>query len=322
MATTPTYAILRFQKHQGNPAKRIEDHHERNKAHYASNPDIDLHRSKEHFHIIKPNGGYYAEIQRRIEAAGCRTRKDSVRFIDTLVTASPTFFQRRSRSEIRSFFTAACAFLEQRLGRENIVSAVVHMDEKTPHMHMVFVPLTPDHRLCAKEIMGNRQKLTQWQDTFWSYMAERYPELERGESVSKTGREHIPTRLFKEAAHLSRQKDALMTLLGEANAFNAKDKRAQIAVLLEKYIPAVEKMQTRLKKYEKAFQALSTENAMLEKHLSSASKESIARQLEIAKELSAYETLKRAVQAIPQDILNTALSQQKDKTPTHCGKYR
>ena len=91
------------------------------------------------------------------------------------------------------------------VGRENIVSAVVHMDEKTPHLHLTFVPLTKDNRLCAKEIIGNRANLTKWQDDFHAYMVEKYPDLERGESASRTGRKHIPTRLFKQAVSLSRQ---------------------------------------------------------------------------------------------------------------------
>ena len=76
------------------------------------------------------------------------------------------------------------------------------MDEKTPHLHLVFVPLTEDNRLCAKEIIGNRANLTKWQDDFHAYMVEKYPDLERGESASKTGRKHIPTRLFKQAVNL------------------------------------------------------------------------------------------------------------------------
>ena len=56
------------------------------------------------------------------------------------------------------------------------------MDEKTPHLHLVFVPLTKDNRLCAKEIIGNRANLTKWQDDFHAYMVEKYPDLERGES--------------------------------------------------------------------------------------------------------------------------------------------
>lgn len=163
------HAILRFEKHKGNPARPLEAHHERQKEQYASNPDIDTSRSKYNFHIVKPEGRYYHFIQNRIEQAGCRTRKDSTRFVDTLVTASPEFFKGKSPKEIQAFFQRAADFLIGRVGRENIVSAVVHMDEKTPHLHLTFVPLTKDNRLCAKEIIGNRANLTKWQDDFHAY---------------------------------------------------------------------------------------------------------------------------------------------------------
>ena len=126
------HAILRFEKHKGNPARPLEAHHERQKEQYASNPDIDTSRSKYNFHIVKPEGRYYHFIQSRIEQAGCRTRKDSTRFVDTLITTSPEFFKGKSPKEIQAFFQRAADFLINRVGRENIVSAVVHMDEKTP----------------------------------------------------------------------------------------------------------------------------------------------------------------------------------------------
>lgn len=182
------YAILRFEKHKGNPARPLEAHHERQKEKYASNPDIDTSRSKYNFHIVEPEGRYYHFIQKRIEEAGCRTRKDSTKFVDTLITASPEFFKGKSPKTVQAFFQRAGDFLIDRVGRENIISAVVHMDEKTPHLHLTFVPLTEDNRLCAKEIIGNRKNLTKWQDDFYAYMVEKYPDLERGESASKTGR--------------------------------------------------------------------------------------------------------------------------------------
>ena len=101
------HAILRFEKHKGNPARPLEAHHERQKEQYASNPDIDTSRSKYNFHIVKPEGRYYHFIQNRIEQAGCRTRKDSTRFVDTLVTASPEFFKGKSPKEIQAFFQRA-----------------------------------------------------------------------------------------------------------------------------------------------------------------------------------------------------------------------
>ena len=178
------HAILRFEKHKGHPAGPLEAHHERKKEQYASNPDIDTSRSKYNFHIVKPEGRYYHFIQKRIEQAGCRTRKDSTRFVDTLITASPEFFKGKSPKEIAAYFQRAADFLIDRVGRENIVSAVVHMDEKTPHLHLTFVPLTKDNRLCAKEIIGNRANLTKWQDDFHAYMMEKYPDLERFEEMT------------------------------------------------------------------------------------------------------------------------------------------
>ena len=57
------HAILRFEKHKGNPARPLEAHHERQKEQYASNPDIDTSRSKYNFHIVKPEGVHYHFIQ-------------------------------------------------------------------------------------------------------------------------------------------------------------------------------------------------------------------------------------------------------------------
>ena len=109
------HAILRFEKHKGNPARPLEAHHERQKEQYASNPDIDTSRSKYNFHIVKPESRYYHFIQNRIEQAGCRTRKDSTRFVDTLITASPEFFKKKSPKEIQEFFQRAADFLIRRV---------------------------------------------------------------------------------------------------------------------------------------------------------------------------------------------------------------
>lgn len=138
----PQNAILRFEKHKGTPARAMEAHHERQKEKYASNPDVDTRQSQHNFHLIQPQGRYYHFIQKRIEQAGCRTRKDSTRFVDTLITASPEFFQSKNVKEVAAYYQRAADFLIGRVGRENVISAVVHMDEKTPHMHLTFVPLT------------------------------------------------------------------------------------------------------------------------------------------------------------------------------------
>ena len=98
------YAIMRFAKYKGPEIGNIEAHNERTKEKYASNPDVDTSRSKYNFHLVKPPGKYRTESERQISAAGCRTRKDSIRMIETLFTASPEFFKEKKRAEIRTFF--------------------------------------------------------------------------------------------------------------------------------------------------------------------------------------------------------------------------
>ena len=293
---------MRFAKYKGPEIGRIEAHNERTKETYASNPDIDTSRSKQNFHLIAPQRKYRAEAEKQIAEAQCRVRSDSVRVVETLITASPEFFQGKQLPEIKAFFEDALAFIQAHQAKETIISAVVHMDEKTPHMHLSFIPLTADKRLSAKDIVGNKKKLTWWQDEFWKHMVKKYSDLERGESASETGRTHIPPRLFKEATHLNKQRELLLKLLSEVNPLNARRKSAEIEQLLEQYIPGVEKMKTQLKKYSGAYKQLKAENAELEKKLD-ANKESVQRRLELMQKLNELEELRRTIEDIPPDVL-------------------
>lgn len=307
----PQHAILRFAKYKGPEIANIEAHNERTKEKYASNPDIDHSRSHLNFHLIEPERRYRAEAEMQIKEAGCRTRSDSVRLVEALVTASPEFFRGKKKAEIKAFFQEAVTFIQQHQDPKTIISAAVHMDEKTPHMHLSFVPLTEDGRLCAKEILGNKKKLTWWQDQFWEHMVRKYPELERGESASKTGRDHIPPRVFKEMTRLSKQKAKIEEVLAGVNAFNAKSKAAEIEKLLDQYIPAVEQMHTTLKKYQVAFtkttkenKKLKTENAQLEESLEKANQKSTLKQLADAKLRRDYEDALAVLERIPKEVLD------------------
>ena len=304
------YAILRFAKYKGPEIGHIESHNERTKEKYASNPDIDTSRSHLNFHLVSPERKYRAEAEKQIAEAGCRTRSDSVRVVEALVTASPEFFKGKKKSEVKAYFTVALDFIQKHQSKDTIISAVVHMDEKTPHMHLCFVPLTEDKRLSAKEIVGNKKKLTWWQDEFWKHMVKKYPDLERGESASETGRTHIPPRLFKEAVHLNRMKDQIMAILNDSNPFNKKSKAEELEALLDKYIPGVEVMRTKLKKYDKTYKELTAENGELEKKLNSASRESIQKKLEIQRKLSELDELRRTVDSIPDAVIREYTEQK------------
>ena len=262
---------------------------------------MDTSRSRLNFHLVKPLRSYRAEAEKQIAEAGCRARKDSVRVVETLITASPEFFQGKKPREVKEFFEYALEFIQSKQSPETIISAVVHMDEKTPHMHLCFVPLTADGRLSAKDIIGNRKKLTQWQDDFWKRMVKKYPDFERGESASETGRTHIPPRLFKEAVRLNRQKDKIDRLLSEITPLNAKKKSAEIETILTDYIPSVEKLMTRMKKANSAVKELKKEIAALEQELDG-SKASVQRQLELARKLQEFEALQQTVQDLEGDI--------------------
>ena len=300
---------------------RIEAHNERTKESYASNPDIKTELSKHNFHPVVPNGKYRDISNRIIREAGCRVRKDSVTTVEVLITASPEFFEKKSRKEIHEFFSYAVDFMKSKQNPDTYISAVVHVDEKTPHMHLCCVPITSDGRLSAKEIIGNKKRLTQWQDEFWSYMVKKYPDFERGESASLTGRTHIPPRLFKQAARLTRQKDKLMELISEMNAINAKAKSKEIAALLDKYIPGVEELMTKLKKTGKAAKEMRREITDLKKEVNS-SKVSTLRQLELEKKVQELddlqhmvEALQQTMDAIPPDIVASYKAESVRKEP-------
>ena len=305
------YGILRFKKYKGPAISPIEAHNERTKEQYASNPDIDTSRSRYNLHLVQPQGRYREEADRMISAANCRVRKDSVRVVEALVTASPEFFKGKSHSEIKAYFEYALKFLEGRQRPDTFLSAVVHMDEKTPHLHLCFVPLTADGRLSAKEIIGNRKNLVKWQDDFWQHMVKQYPELERGESSSQTGREHIPPRIFKEMTQLTRQKEQLDALLVGITPFNGKSRAAEISKVLDSYIPNVARMKDQLRKYNIAFsqtvsenKSLKKKNAALSAAVDKAQETSVLKQLADAQLRRDYEAAVQTLDRIPKDVLD------------------
>jgi len=295
---------MRFSKQKGGFGA-LEAHHERTKEKYKSNPDIDIERSKHNIHIIKPETSYKRESDNRIESAGCRTRKDSVRFIDTLITASPDFFKGKKREEIKAYFKTAVDFLSKKIGRHNIFTAVVHLDERTPHMHLCFTPITEDGRLSAKDIIGNRTQLTKWQDAFFSHMVKAYPDIERGESASKTGRRHIPMRVFKQAVNLTKQAEKIKETLDSINPLNAGKKRDELMPMITRFIPNMEVHLSTVKKYKGEFERQEKINASLKKEIES-SKITINERMDAIQLQRNFDKLKAIYDAIPEEYRREA----------------
>ena len=295
------HAILRFAKYKGPTISRIEAHNERTKEFYASNPDIKTELSKYNFHLTKPSDKYRAEADHMIRETGCKARKDSVRMVETLVTASPEFFAGKKPREVREFFEHALEFLKTKQAEETIVSAVVHVDEKTPHIHLCFVPITADGRLSAKEIIGNKKKLTQWQDEYWKHMVKKYPDFERGESASITGRTHIPPRIYKQATKLNRLEKKLKEVLSSINAMNAKRVKEEVLQILDEYIPGVAELMTKTKALKRVEKEQKAEIAQLKKEADSG-KPSVQRLLELEKKVQQQEELQRTISSLQQTL--------------------
>lgn len=100
-------------------------------------------------------------VEKRIKN-GYRTkrkiRNTAVKYVATILSGSHEKMNEISKDKnlFMKWIKANAEFMIDEVGEENIVRFTLHMDEKTPHIHCVFVPLTEDGRLSAKEVMGNR----------------------------------------------------------------------------------------------------------------------------------------------------------------------
>jgi len=245
------YAIMRIEKRKLAAVGRIASHHERSKKEYKSNPDIDPARTNLNYHIVQPPGLYRESVLNRIEEAGARRRKDSVVLQDCFIGATPTWLREKSDEEQRAYFNHAYQFFEQSFGKENIISAVVHMDEATPHMHLCFVPITSKGRLSSKDIIGGPQGLVKWQDRFYEYMYERYPDLTRGTPKRQTHRQHVPSYMLKLSAELYDHFDEICQAINSIGLFNGgKQKEAAIA-LLRRYAPEMVQLKAQVARTDK-----------------------------------------------------------------------
>ena len=241
------YTIMRIEKRKLGSVTKIGNHHERLKEKYKSNPDIDSERTHLNYHLYKPKEIYRDEVLGRIEEAGARRRKDSVVLQDAIVTATPEWINALNLNEQREFFERGYEFFTKTFGEENMISAVVHMDEANPHMHISFVPITKDNRLSSKDIIGGPRGLVKLQDDFHAHMHERFPDLSRGISRKITQRKHIPTEFYKNADNLMSHYEEIVNAINDIGVFKNGEKREAAISLIGRYAPEMAKMNSQLK---------------------------------------------------------------------------
>lgn len=226
-----SFAICRVQKMGKGSVKGIQIHDTRQQGLSHTNPDIDWERSKLNYDLHPAqHQNFNQAVKERIEQLHLKraVRKDAVVMAQVLVTSDNAFFRGLSEAEQKRFFQDSYDFLANRYGAENVISATVHRDEQTPHMHFNFVPVTADGRLSAKAVL-TRQALIEQQDMFISAVGSKYG-LQRGVR-SDERREHLDTADYKLKTALERTQQAeaqLEELKGkiltqkEINAINGK----------------------------------------------------------------------------------------------------
>ena len=180
-------------------------HNERKNTNY-SNKDINKINSIKNYSIKSCNVPYskrFNEIKRQYHLKG-QIKTTSNIACEYIITSDKDFFDEIGLEETKRYFKTAYKFVcgYKNLGEKYILSAKVHMDESTPHMHLVFLPVvhTKDKngklidKLSCSEFWKGKNSYKNLQDNFYTYMTKSGFNLERGKSNEN---EHIPIKQLK-----------------------------------------------------------------------------------------------------------------------------
>ncbi len=173
---------------QGNHIDRIEG-----KEHSYKNADPSRLKDNVVFPVpgdrhLKPLKDAIAERIKEGYHHKRKIRSDAVRFHKHVLTGSHEEMKKifSDPKQIEAWLIANKKFIDDEFGKENLVRFNLHMDEKTPHIHAVTVPLTSDGRLSAREVTGDRDAFRDRQDRYAEAM--KPFNLERG--IRDTGIKH------------------------------------------------------------------------------------------------------------------------------------
>lgn len=168
---------LHFEKHKGSTGG-LQRHNEREPGQRHSNKNIKAERTKDNIFLKPKDDRTYGErVEDRLEAGYRGTkavRKDAVKMVEATVQLGGDITKESEETQIEAL-KEAYEELKEMYGEENIISAVIHVDETTPHLHCDFVPLTKRGNLSAKDVIGDKKKMRRTQEKFLEAMQERVP---------------------------------------------------------------------------------------------------------------------------------------------------
>ena len=215
MVLSMNYAILRTAKIKKGNVGGMCHHHARTK----DTPNADIELKHENELLAGQRSELVPEIVRqRISAIeeknGRKTRKDAVACVEVLMTASPEFF--KDKEQVQAWAKQSVNWVKEHFNEDNVVNAVLHLDESTPHIHAVVVPETQDHKLSAKHWLGGREKMQNMQDSYAEKM--QVMDLERGIRGSRA--KHMDIKKWYSEG-LPKAQEQVKNLLQEAQELKA-----------------------------------------------------------------------------------------------------
>ncbi len=183
-----------MEKYKRQEVSPVEEENERDETYQASNPQIDSSRTNRNYHIIYPTKSYIEIINERLSELELKRkiRSDAILMNSFVITSDGEFFMGLNPWEQQEFFRDCAEFFSRKYGGENMISAIVHMDETTPHMHLNFIPVNQG-RLSSKSLF-DRQKLAQLQTELHESIGRKWG-LQRGKEGSQA--KHLSTAEFK-----------------------------------------------------------------------------------------------------------------------------
>ena len=197
---------LHIQKFHKSDMKGLERHNSRDFS-KSKNEDIKEDKTIDNYDLrrIGEEINYSKDVSKRLEEGYFYVPKnmsqpkeikdDQVHIVGIIVSANYEFFQGMPLEKEKEFFEKALEKIEEKFGKENIISAKVHKDEKTPHLHIDLVPLTQEGKLSAKELF-TKQSLRELQDIALDLKKEGF-DIERGKSTEEK-KQHMDTHVWKE----------------------------------------------------------------------------------------------------------------------------
>lgn len=218
-----SFAIIRNTKYKRENLKGIYRHNERRNKNY-SNDNIDKEKSYLNYSLKSPKYRYDKEFDIMKEKYDLKGQIKTVSNIacEYIITSDKQFFEEIGEEETKRYFETAYQFVAEykNLGEQYIMSAKVHMDEETPHMHLIFLPVvhTQDKKgnnidkLACSEFWKEKDSYRRLQDSFYQYMTSHSFELERGVPKEETGREHIDIKEYKEITNFDKTKEKLQNM--------------------------------------------------------------------------------------------------------------